>query len=55
MIEAYFPHRLEVRIVSIFGRVMLGGTDCGLRIDREGRILSGDREEKWMQYVNVYF
>ena len=48
LIEAYFPHDFEIRVVSIFGHVTVGGTDSGLKIDRSGHILSGI-EEKWVK------
>ena len=49
LIEAYFSHDLEVRVVSIFGHVIVGGTDSGLKMDRSGKILAGNTEEKWVK------
>lgn len=48
LIESYFPHMLEVRIVSIFGTVIVGGTDSGLKIDRLGSMLKGTSQQ-WIK------
>ncbi len=36
-VEEFFKHELEVRVAAIFGRVVVGATDCGLRIGRDGQ------------------
>ena len=32
LIEEFFHHDIELRVATIFGKVIVGASDCGLRI-----------------------
>ena len=51
LIEEFFQHDLEVRVASIFGKVVIAATDTGLKIDRKGQIVSDDFQvhDRWIR------
>ena len=45
LIEEFFHHDIELRVATIFGRVIVGASDCGLRIT------STKIGPEWAKYV----
>ena len=48
IVEEHFQHDMELRTVTIFGKVIIAANEAGLKIDRNGSIFESPDTPFWV-------